>query len=246
MRSKEEKEAAKVDHQADQQKKSEWKRLIGSKSEKRKSRPVDPIDQIAATPVLPEENVGQSLERAPTGSSSIANVDVLVQRNATNSSGITNSTTHDSDAIGRDGDKFDKQEPKSPQKKRFSGILSKLHRKSKSTSKEDAATTEKGFEGGAAYTGAFAAGIPQEHNPAVMRTPSVSSLSSEEGEGNVVHTGSPEQERGRTKNRVVESSDEEFEEARDTFDDSALAPPPKLLSSKTGSPVRETKFSEAL
>lgn len=123
--------------------------------------------------------------------------------------------------------------------------------------------TEKGFEGGAAYTGAFATGIPQEHKPAVVRTPSVSSLSSEEGEGNVVHTGveagesshvaaggisgSPEQERGRTKRRVViESSDEEFEEARDTFDDSALAPPPKLLSTKSGSPARETKFLEAL
>lgn len=107
--------------------------------------------------------------------------------------------------------------------------------------------TERGFEGGAAYTGAFATGIPQEHKPAVVRTPSVSSLSSEEGEGNVVHTGSPEQERGRTKKRVVESSsDEEFEEARDTFDNSALAPPPKLLSSKPGSPARETKFVEAL
>ncbi|KAE9971735.1 hypothetical protein EG327_009757 [Venturia inaequalis] len=246
IRSKEEKEAAKVDHQAEQEKKSEWKKLISSKSEKRKSKPVDPVDQIAATPILPEENVGQSLERAPTGSSSIADVDMVAHRNATNS-GVTKSIAQEpTHAIGHSGDKFDKEEPKSPQKKRFSAILGKLHRKSKSISKEEAATGEKGFEGGAAYTGAFAAGIPQEHKPAVVRTPSVSSLSSDEDEGNVVHTRSPERERGRTKSRDVESSDDEFEEARDTFDYSALAPPPKLLSSKTGSPARETRFSEAL
>ncbi|TID27670.1 hypothetical protein E6O75_ATG00437 [Venturia nashicola] len=255
IRLKEEKEAAKIDHQADQEKKSEWKKLISSKSEKRKSKPVDPVDQIAATPVLPEENVGQSLERAPTGSSSIIDVDMVAHRNATTFSSVTNSTSHEpADAVNRAGeaglgrpvDKFDKQGPGSPQKKRFSGFLGKLHRKPKSMSRDEAAMTEKSFEGGAAYTGAFASGIPQEHKPAVVRTPSVSSISSEEGEGNAVHTGSPEQQRGRTKKRSVESSDEEFEEARDTFDDSALAPPPKLLSSKTGSPARNTRFTEAL
>ncbi|QDS72844.1 hypothetical protein FKW77_007051 [Venturia effusa] len=265
IRSKEEKEAAKVDHQVDQDKKSEWKKLISSKSEKRKSKQVDPLDQLEATPVLPEDNVGQSLERAATGSSSIADVDIIAHRNAsaTNPADATDSPTHEpSDAIDRAraagnptyGDKFERQEPKSPSKKRFSGMLGKLKRKSKSASKEEPTTTEKGFEGGAAYTGAFATGIPQEGKPPVERSPSISSLSSEDGEENAVHTsaaaaenaGSSEQERGRSKKRVVDSSDDEFEEARDTFDDSALAPPPKLLSTKTGSPARETKFVEAL
>lgn len=252
IRSKEEKEAVKVDHQ-DQEKKSEWKKLLISKSEKRKSKPADPVDQLETTPVQPEDNIGQSLERAPTGSSGLSDVDVVAHRNATNSSEAAKTTTPAPDDGTVDatsgavhsstiGDKF-AEAPKSPQKKRFSGILGKLKRKSKTNEKE----TEKGFEGGAAYTGAFASGIPPTHKPAVQRSPSISSLSSDE----VVEAGpsSPERNRGRTKTREdrdVSESEDEFEEAKDTFDNSALAPPPKLLSTKTGSPARETRFLEAL
>jgi hypothetical protein len=228
-----------------------------SKNEKRKSKPIDPVDQLEATPVLPEDNIGQSLERAPTTGSSIADVEIIAHRNATSSTTGTKSTVAEpanamSGAVdnghGTTGDKFSGA-PKPLQKKRFSTILGKLKRKPKSGEKDEStpATTEKGFEGGAAYTGAFAAGIPSSQKPAVDRSPSISSLSSDEETAAV--PSSSEQERGRTTKRTerdVSGSEEEFEEARDTFDGSALAPPPKFLSQKTGSPARETRFSEAL
>jgi hypothetical protein len=242
-----------VEHQQDQTQKTEWKRLLISKNEKRKPKPIDPVDQLVATPVLPEDNIGQSLERAPTGTSSIADVDIVAHRNATNSTTATKSTVSKpanamSGAMnGSTSAEKSPDAPKSPTKKRFSTLLGKLKRKPKGS--ENEASTEKGFAGGAAYTGAFATGTSSTEHPAVERSPSISSLSSDE-EAPIFEGGS-EQARGRSKTRIEHDvsggeGEEEFEEARDTFDDSALAPPKKLLSTKPGSPARETRFSEAL
>jgi hypothetical protein len=209
---------------------------------------------LEATSGIPEDNIGQSLERASTGRLSIADVNIVAHRNATNSTHASKSTASEpSNAMSgaMDGhtsaEKASSPEASKPQSnKRFSAILGKLKRKPKS---EKEASTEKGFEGGAAYTGAFATGIPSTETPAVVRSPSISSLSSDEEAP--VAGGDPEQERGRMKSRAERDisggeSDEEYEEAKDTLDDSALAPPPKLLSTKPGSPARETRFVEAL
>jgi len=145
------------------------------------------------------------------------------------------------------------EEPKSPTKKRFSTLLSKLKRKPKE--EKETSTPEKGFAGGATLTGASSSTPSATAHPAVTtttshdaeRSPSISSLSSD-GEEQV----SPEL-RGRSKIRPQQNDlsggdSDEFEEARDTFDleDGALAPPPKFMSKKAGSPARETRFSEAL
>lgn len=244
-RTKEEKEVIEADHPQDSTTKSDWKRRLVSKSEKRKSKPVD---QLEATPAVPEDNIGQSLERTWTGRSSIADVNIVAHRNATNSTHASKSTAMSGAMDGHtSAEKTSSPEASKPQSnKRFSAILGKLKRKSKS---EKEASTQKGFEGGAAYTGAFATGIPSTETPAVVRSPSISSLSSDEEAP--VTGGDLEQERGRMKSRVEREisggeSDEEYEEAKDTLDDSALAPPPKLLSTKPGSPARETRFVEAL
>lgn len=83
---------------------------------------------------------------------------------------------------------------------------------------------------------------PQQHQRSHSSSP-VSSLSSDEGE----------HPRGRSQLRreVTESSNpnEEFEEARDTFESEKLAPPAPLKDTAgraSDSPIRDSKFSEDL
>jgi hypothetical protein len=52
--------------------------------------------------------------------------------------------------------------------------------------------------------------------------------------------------RGRSKSRTSSGGSSEFAEARDFIDEDGLAPPNEMLSKKTGSPARETRFREAL
>jgi hypothetical protein len=115
-------------------------------------------------------------------------------------------------------------------------LLTKLKRRSKDADEKG----ESSFAGGAALkdrpSGDAAA---HDHD-------SISSLSSDEEEED--HGRG---DRGRPISRVSAiSGDEEFEEARDTFDE-RLAPPPSFSvegnkSLKTGSPVREARFHEEL
>lgn len=145
--------------------------------------------------------------------------------------------------------------PTSPSKREGGGVkrlLTKLKRKS--NSKEEAEKdNEKAFAGGAVLNGkasgqqgrfsTSAEGAAGSHDH-----DDVSSLSSDEEE-ELAHGGNGE--RGRPVSRVSAiSGDEEFEEARDEFDE-RLAPPPSFStegkkSLRTGSPVREAKFHEEL
>lgn len=69
--------------------------------------------------------------------------------------------------------------------------------------------------------------------------PASASASGAKGLPKVVGTGNV------TRLAHDDDSDDDFEEARDRFDDS-LVPPPTLLSKKTESPVRDSKFHEEI
>ena len=144
-------------------------------------------------------------------------------------------------------------------KGRFSGIFGKIkNRRSKSvTQREDTGVPKASTDSAASDTvqpakqvshGKALAGATGVENaggasPSSFRRHeddlhSISSLSSDEGQT----TG---RKVGRTS--TADSDDAEFEEARDTFDET-LAPPRgfSLSKQKSASPVRETKFQEEL
>ncbi|KAF2433444.1 hypothetical protein EJ08DRAFT_647468 [Tothia fuscella] len=248
-----EKEAAKHEKQVGKEKKSESSRLV--KHEDRKSTEVvQPLHAPPATdaPAVIDTSEGPArnilvtrdfdVGRVPTNTAS-AETPSYSQYTTTSSATATKTT----DSSPKSTEDSEMTSPTS--KKRFSSIFSKLKRKSK---KED--SSEKGtFQGGAALTNpssstttqpataattvapvAAATTVPRSHSP------SISSLSSDEDV----------EPRGRTKSRSEDGvssggESELFEEARDRFDE-RLAPPPTFGSIKSESPVRDSKFIEAL
>jgi hypothetical protein len=115
------------------------------------------------------------------------------------------------------------------------------------------------FIGGAALTGASAnnstasLGQKSERVTSPLASPALPTQTEENPIAKVVEP-EPEEEsaRGRTDKRrdsdvsaLSEADPEEFQEARDEFDED-LAPPPTFVAGKSSSPARETKFTEAI
>lgn len=140
--------------------------------------------------------------------------------------------------------------PTSPSKKRLTGLFSKLKRRSK-------ATPEGGFIGGATLRNSESNSgskpesmdssvvpnhIPNFSGGSGRRHSDVSSLSGESSRGRPM-------ERTLTQESKASKVSSEYEEARDTFNES-LAPPPSFptnVSAKaSGSPVRDSRFHEVL
>lgn len=186
-------------------------------------------------------------------------------------------------------------EATSPTKRDGKGIKGLFSRLTNKRSKADTkvaepaptpttATSDKGFVGGAALTGASSkeSAVPSASDPIKSSTETAAAPASIESAGvaspssfrrhegslgdvsSLSSSGADEEDvaRGRTgrtagmlssfgkgkaKAADKDSDDgEEFEEARDNFDES-LAPPPAFAGqAKTGSPVRGTKFVEEL
>ncbi|KAF2842857.1 hypothetical protein M501DRAFT_965657 [Patellaria atrata CBS 101060] len=240
----EDKAAENARKEIEKAKAAEEKRL--EKDQKRKSRAAAPTEEpMTEIEALPEADTGPDLTAdlavitSPTSDISLSRPDSAEDQ-------VTSPTS-----------------PMSPAKesKGLKSLLNKLKRRSKPPADESPnSPSEKSFIGGAALTGTTG---PKESNSSIAepgvdlstlsgpaytsreggkqsaraRSPSISSLSSEE------------EDRGRTGRRVSDvSSGEDFEEARDHFDE-GLAPPPSfgsLAKEKTGSPVRDSRFSEDL
>jgi hypothetical protein len=152
-------------------------------------------------------------------------------------------------------------------KNRFSRRMS---RGQKSTDAKDtisspvAAETSPAFVGGAALTGASQTDLsPAEASHAEAHDEEEEEEEEEEDAESEVDTERP----GRTKKRATSissaseaaeeseaeqveaddltSGEDDFVEARDNFDE-GLAPPPKFVAPKNGSPARDSKFKEVM
>lgn len=220
----------------------------------------------ATATTLPEVDVGPNLTQELTPQSPIANVDVVAHRNASIDEGTAPerpSVTKDRAEVpkfesvrpsrlsriiphsGRKDKEKDEKTPETPgsptSPKKDGGVkrlLTKLKRRSKDADEKE----ESSFAGGAALKDR-PSGDAASHDH-----DSISSLSSDEEEEGEDHGRG---DRGRQISRVSAiSGNEEFEEARDAFDE-RLAPPPSFSvegnkSLKSGSPVREARFHEEL
>jgi hypothetical protein len=138
--------------------------------------------------------------------------------------------------------------PTSPTKNRFSGIFSKLKRRSKQN-------PEPGFIGGASFRNSesnrrsnqespegseIPTHIPNLNDESARRRSDVSALSDDSERGRPIERTETEE------SKVSELS--EYEEARDTFNEN-LAPPPSFgvdNARSAASPVRDSKFHEVL
>ena len=114
---------------------------------------------------------------------------------------------------------------------------------------------DKGFVGGAALTSAN----PNDSNPSLgAKSSSVRDVAMA-GKGKEPVAEEADERVGRSAHRddevssvssmepdaVVKEHDDEFQEARDNFDED-LAPPPTFPAEKSSSPVRDSKFTEEI
>jgi len=233
------------------------------RQEKRKSKEVKKADstnptgegqpQVAMTGnTRPEVDAGPNLEQNLSRHSSVTDVDVVAHQNASMNEGAVNTALTmktpkvaklKPDALKSKEDKGSKKGLFSPTKgdRGIKRLFSRLKRKPKD--KKD----KKSFAGGAALTSTtskpastgLAGDAPASHEYDSSNT----SFFDESDEGDHDEDG------GRPESRVsgaTEGSDE-FEEAREVFDE-RLAPPPMFVTDrkKTGGPVRDTKFHEEL
>jgi hypothetical protein len=147
-------------------------------------------------------------------------------------------------------------------KTKFSRRMSKGQKSSTGAEKEKVSS----FVGGAALTGASTNNSTAPHN-ANVNSPSVKEAVGRKGKEPEVETEAEEAEaeeaeRGRAVARdgevspisnagegpwagLKEDEDDEFQEARDNFDED-LAPPPTFPAEKHNSPVRAARFTEEL
>lgn len=127
-------------------------------------------------------------------------------------------------------------------KTKFSRRMSKSQ-KSPGPAAEKEKDAEKGFVGGAALTGAT--GNNSTTSLGRQREVSLERAMQENAESRGRGATGDDDEVSAlsvpTGNRTEE--DEEFQEARDNFDED-LAPPPTFVATKSSSPARETRFSE--
>jgi hypothetical protein len=133
-------------------------------------------------------------------------------------------------------------------KTKFSRRSGKAEKPSTNEKEREKNKPEKAFIGGAALTGASAnnSTASLSAKPSSVRDVALAGKSKEETE--------PE-DRGRSKRRDSEVSalsqpvgdvnEEEFQEARDNFDED-LAPPPTFVAEKSSSPAREARFTEVI
>ena len=130
-------------------------------------------------------------------------------------------------------------------KTKFSRRMSKAQQSSASTSAEKEKDAGSGFVGGAALTGASA-----DDSSASLGAKSSSvrdvAMAGKAKEPEVPQRGRPEKRDSEVSalSEAGPADDEEFQEARDNFDED-LAPPP-TFSAKGNSPVRSAKFTEEL
>lgn len=118
--------------------------------------------------------------------------------------------------------------------------------KSDSTTSPIDSDKGKGFVGGAAYTGVSAnnstTSLPGHDS---VRSVALASTGTGVDEG-----GMPIGIHGKGKERAESiSSEEEFEEARDCFDENEELAPPRTFEEegkKSSSPIRETRFHEVI
>ncbi|KUJ15566.1 uncharacterized protein LY89DRAFT_686282 [Mollisia scopiformis] len=134
-------------------------------------------------------------------------------------------------------------------KTKFSRRMSKGSRPVKEEKNVKEKEPASSFVGGAALTGASANNSTAS---LTAKSSSIKDVANASASAPVVDEG--EEYRGRTERRDSEVSalseeptggreDEEFQEARDNFDED-LAPPPTFPAEKSSSPVRSTKFTE--
>jgi len=154
--------------------------------------------------------------------------------------------------------------PKSSKAKNW--IKSKFRRASKSQKLPEGKDSQKGFIGGAALTGASTNNstvslghasapetkITQEdssavESPIVSETPTAlesSAHAPSTHESSIFQRGRPARRASDVSSVSSLSQDDEFQEARDNFDE-GLAPPP-TFAVKPASPVRDSKFHEVM
>ena len=154
--------------------------------------------------------------------------------------------------------------PKSSKAKNW--IKSKFRRTSKSQKSPESKDSQKGFIGGAALTGASAnnstISLEQTSVPETKRTQEDTSAiespifaetattlepsahASSTYESSIIQRGRPTRRASDVSTASSLSRDDEFQEARDNFDE-GLAPPP-TFAVKPASPVRDSKFHEVM
>lgn len=257
----EEKASSRTEKEAERAKRAEEKRIL---KENRKSKdtpkPITVEPPATASPTLPVADTGPGLSTsvAAAGATTAAdNDDDEIYRDPSPVKRAPAFTTQEPQA--RERIPSEPTSPTSPTKsdsKGFKHLFNKLKRRPKHSN------PEPGFIGGAALTGASSGSTGAAPNPSISNplqqanvanaavnsnsnpyhSPSVSSLSSEEGD-----RGRAVQRRATGVSAVSKESD--LEEARDTFDE-RLAPPPSFGSDaaegRRGSPVRDSKFLEQL
>ncbi|KAF2499447.1 hypothetical protein BU16DRAFT_480196 [Lophium mytilinum] len=246
----EEKAAARSEKEAEKAKRAEEKRI--QKEEKRNSRdapktiePETPTT-AATAPVIGAEEADADLYEPPTpveAPTAAPEAPETAQRKSVAEEEATSPTSPTS--------------PVSPTKsdsKGLKGIFSKF--KSRRSKHEPGKLS---FSGGSALTGARSkeqattASATQHEGvstPTRARSPSISSLSSDDGEAATRGRQRPARTTSGISGVSGVSREEEFEEARDTFDD-GLVPPPTFESeagaaARKGSPNRDSKFQEIL
>lgn len=154
--------------------------------------------------------------------------------------------------------------PMSPTKGGVKGWLKTKFRRSKDIkSPESKDAEEKSFTGGAALTaantnsgGTGSSSIKESS----MKDVALAGMADKDTAVDDIAPAGEDSRLGRSKRRAssvsslsvpgqdiapASSQDDEFEEARDNFDD-ALAPPPTFTATKTASPVRDSKFKEVI
>ena len=240
-----EKHALKAEKEARKAMRAEEKRL--ARGEKRKSKEVKADfaqPSMASRPtvavtgnILPEVQPDQELTQHPF----VTDVDVVPHQNvpmgedAVNAASIETPKVTPSvpDTPKSKEDKVVKRAPFTPMKgdRGIKKLFAKFKRKPKD---------EKSFAGGAALTNATSRPAPTglHENDSSSISSFLESDMEEHGE---------DWERPESRVSGVTEGSDEFEEARDTFDE-GLAPPPTFVTDgkKTSCPVRDTRFHEEL
>ncbi|KAJ4301300.1 Eisosome assembly protein [Kalmusia sp. IMI 367209] len=239
-KSAEEKAAARQEKEAEKEKKVEEKRL--ARESKRKSREGGTEPVVAESTALGTAAISTGATDAPTGGIDADEHDDLY-RDPTPAGARPSTAREETSAPASP------TSPTSPKSdsKGIKGLFNKFKRRSKHSNVTEA---DKGFIGGATLRNSEA----HSHHNSVSDSPVPNHIPNSERRDSDVSSLSADSTRGRaferpaTHERKV-SDLSEYEEARDTFNES-LAPPPSFTADVTtrnsGSPIRDSKFHEVL